>query len=97
MMIDAATREEISRLDQAVDDFAAEMKALILTFTLVCITLAAVVAPIAIERGKSKPLYGLFSIPGHRCMCGHQIFWEFQETEAFDTCPGHGQRSKRMV
>jgi hypothetical protein len=26
-MIDAATREEISRLDQAVDDFAAEMKA----------------------------------------------------------------------
>jgi hypothetical protein len=27
MMIDAATREEISRLDQAVDDFAAEMKA----------------------------------------------------------------------
>ena len=24
---DAATREEISRLDQAVDDFAAEMKA----------------------------------------------------------------------
>ena len=27
MMIDAVTREEISRLDQAVDDFAAEMKA----------------------------------------------------------------------
>jgi len=27
MMIDAATQEEINRLDQAVDDFAAEMKA----------------------------------------------------------------------
>jgi hypothetical protein len=27
MMIDAATREEIRRLDQVVDDFAAEMKA----------------------------------------------------------------------
>ena len=68
------------------------MKRVILIAIVICLTLAAIATPIVVEKSKEEPLYGLFSVPGHRCICGHQIFWELQRSEAFDTCLGHGQR-----
>ena len=49
--------------------------------------------PVAAGLAQAKPLLGSFMLA--RCVCGHDIFYLIEETQAFDYCPGH--KEKKLI
>lgn len=66
------------------------MKRRFLLSIAVIVPLGAIgyLVPRLIAVSKVRPLYGNFEI-GSRCMGGHEIFLYLDETQAYESCPGH--------
>ena len=63
-------------------------KLAIMAASVVVLSVAGYLIPIAVSVATAKPLYGNFYTESV-CAGGHEIFLFLDEHEAYESCPGH--------